>query len=184
MPDAAAILRLLSQDLPLIVATDTVVGLCALPDNAAALQNIYRLKNRDAGKPLALLARSPDCVRDFAEFTPAAAALFTLSPPGSVTFILPRKAGSVSLAPALNPGLGTIGVRFPAPSPVRDLLTAIGRPLAATSANASGEPPALTLAEAQAYFPGLPCLYGDCAGAANAPSSVIDFTQKSSRRLR
>ena len=43
-----------------ILPTDTVYGLCAAPDDEAAIERVYRLKGRPEGMPIALLF--PDVV--------------------------------------------------------------------------------------------------------------------------
>ncbi|MET0154553.1 MAG: L-threonylcarbamoyladenylate synthase [Rickettsiales bacterium] len=169
---------------PFIVATDTVVGLCALPEDAVGLGRIYALKNRHASKPLALVATSPEQAAEHVEWTEEAEKYRAAHAPGSVTFVLKRKPASFSFAAELNPGLSTVGVRFPSRSPVIEILAALGRPLAATSVNISGRPSAATLAEARTIFPGVLVIGKDAASASRSPSSVVDFTGDFPKKLR
>src|SRR5206468_7233538 len=57
--------------------------------------------------------------------------------PGPLTLVVPLRAGS-GIASIVTAGLSTIGLRVPGHPAMRALLGAVGRPLAAPSANASG----------------------------------------------
>jgi L-threonylcarbamoyladenylate synthase len=108
-----------------LVPTETVVGLVAAE---SGLSRVREIKGRDADKPIALLCASADEAFKFAEnVPPLARELAEIYWPGPLTLVLDLPAG------------GTIGVRVPAGRTVRELLTAYGGPLYATSANLSGE---------------------------------------------
>ena len=109
-----------------LVSTETVVGLVAAE---AGLSRIQEIKGREADKPIALLCASPqDAFALAASVPPLARTLADKYWPGPLTLVLDR------------PGGGTVGVRVPADSAVREVLEAYGEPLYATSANLSGEP--------------------------------------------
>ena len=109
-----------------LVSTETVVGLVAAE---AGLSRIQEIKGREADKPIALLCASPqDAFALAASVPPLARTLADEYWPGPLTLVLDR------------PGGGTVGVRVPADSAVREVLEAYGEPLYATSANLSGEP--------------------------------------------
>ena len=109
-----------------LVPTETVVGLVAAE---TGLRRIERIKNRDPGKPVALLCASAEEAFALAtDVSPLARKLASLYWPGPLTLVLDRAGG------------GTVGVRVPAGPVMRELLTAYGEPLYATSANPSGEP--------------------------------------------
>ncbi|MFM7264907.1 MAG: L-threonylcarbamoyladenylate synthase, partial [Cyanobium sp.] len=74
--------------------------------------------------------------------------------PGALTLVLPH---SGPLAQALPPGGASLGLRVPACERARELLRLTG-PLATTSANRSGDPPARDAEEAGRLFPELPRL--------------------------
>jgi len=71
------------------------------------------------------------------EFDAAALALAEEHWPGPLTLVVPLREGS-GIAPIVTAGLPTIGLRVPAHPTMQSLLEALGRPLAAPSANASG----------------------------------------------
>ena len=79
--------------------------------------------------------------------------------------------------------LGTVAVRIPDHPVVLDLLSASG-PLAVTSANRSGEPPALHEVEARELLGGGVAVYleGRCPGGAS--STIVDMTTDRPRMLR
>jgi L-threonylcarbamoyladenylate synthase len=109
-----------------LVPTETVVGLVAAE---SGLPRVHEIKGREANKPIALLCASAEEAFGLAaNVLPLAEHLADIHWPGPLTLVLDRPSG------------GTIGVRVPAGSAVRELLAAYGGPLYATSANLSGEP--------------------------------------------
>ncbi|MGZ2411637.1 L-threonylcarbamoyladenylate synthase [Sphingomonas sp. F9_3S_D5_B_2] len=122
---------------PVAVATETVYGLAADATNAAAVARIYEAKGRPSFNPL--IVHIPDLATADAigEFGSEARSLAEEHWPGPLTLVVPLRteAGIASLATA---GLQTIGLRVPAHAAIQALLAAVGRPLAAPSANASG----------------------------------------------
>jgi L-threonylcarbamoyladenylate synthase len=136
-----------------VFPTDTLPALACRPEAAVLL---WRLKARPAHKPLILMGA------DLAQLEEALAQPWHRSWldqarsgwPGALTLVLPFHG---ALAEALHPGGASLGVRVPACERARELLRRTG-PLATTSANRSGEPPARDAAEAGRLFPELPCL--------------------------
>ena len=149
-PDLAA---LLLQGSAALFPTDTLPALAASPGQA---NQLWRLKQRPAEKPLILMAASSEdlfaClgVAPRNEWLEMAAWAW----PGAVTLVLPA-VGVV--AEALNPGGSSLGLRLPASAEAQALLQLSG-PLATTSANISGCPAACTAQEAAQQFPEVPLL--------------------------
>jgi L-threonylcarbamoyladenylate synthase len=150
LPDLLACLR---QDQPVLFPTDTVPALAIRP---AAAQRIWTLKQRPAHKPLILMgAELAQLQRSLGvEWLPEWQREAEEVWPGAVTLVFPL-AGP--LREALNPGGESLGLRVPACPMALDLLRHSG-PLATTSVNRSGEPPALSAPEASQLFPDLPLL--------------------------
>ena len=157
---------------PVIVPTDTVYGVAADPTNDSAVAAIFDLKGRDRSKALPVLGDHMDSLRFVAKFDERAVALAECFWPGALTIVL-SKADRFTFDLG-GPADGSIAVRVPRSEPLRELLAATG-PLAVTSANRSGEPPANNLSEAQAALgEDLPSLDdGDAAGEA---STVLGLT--------
>lgn len=133
--------------------TDTLPALAALP---AWAWRIWQLKERPADKPLILMGADTDQLIEALavpwrrEWLEQAGRCW----PGAVTLVLPITG---CLTEALHPGGTSLGLRVPACEAARTLLRLSG-PLATTSANRSGQPPATSAAEASQRFPALPQL--------------------------
>ena len=162
------------------IPTDTVYGLAAMPTDPTAVARLAERKGRDARQPIALLF---DETEDITHLTEEESALNSILRfwPGPLTAVL--RARPV-LRPPLVTEAGTVGVRQPADDLARAVLRACGGVLAVTSANRSGEPPATSAGEVEAVFgPELLVLDGG-PRAAQAASTVVDFTSDPPRLLR
>ena len=124
---------ILSRGGVIILPTDTVYGIACHPDFPESLQRIYRIKTRDAGKPVAFLADSPEApVRYGARLSQAARAFAARFWPGALTIVA-------------DCGEKTEGFRVPDRKLTREIIAACGGLLRVTSANPSGEPAAATV---------------------------------------
>lgn len=118
--------------------TETVYGLGADATNAAAVADLFAAKQRPRFNPLICHYPTPDAA--FAHVTPndAARRLAALLWPGPLTLVLPRRP-DCPVAHITGAGLATLGVRVPAHDTALALLRAVRRPVAAPSANRSGQ---------------------------------------------
>lgn len=118
-------------------ATETVYGLGADATNAKAVAAIYRAKGRPDFNPL--IAHVPDraAAEALVALPETGRALAAAFWPGPLTLVAPMRPGQ-GIAPAVTAGLSTLAVRVPAHPVARALLAAVGRPVAAPSANPSG----------------------------------------------
>ena len=123
-----------------VVPTDTVYGLATRADNPKGIERIYELKGRPDDKPFQVLVAGVDALEDFAEVTAVASKLAAAFWPGPLTIVLP--AGRSAPEGVVREGL--IGLRAPNHPLALELVAASG-PLAATSANLSGEPTPTTV---------------------------------------
>jgi L-threonylcarbamoyladenylate synthase len=130
--------------------TETYYGLAVDPFNENALARLFQLKNRPAVKPVLVLVADRAQVDLLAgQITVTARHLMDRFWPGPLTLVLPARSG---LSRFLTGGTGTVGLRL-SPHPVAAaLLQAFGAPLTATSANRSGQDPAVTAGEVRAAF--------------------------------
>jgi L-threonylcarbamoyladenylate synthase len=129
--------RLILAGEPVAVPTETVYGLAADATNAAAVARIYEAKGRPSFNPLIVHVADLAAAERIGEFSDEARALARRHWPGPLTLVVPlRQAAGV--ASIVTAGLATIGIRIPAHPAMQALLGALGRPLAAPSANASG----------------------------------------------
>ncbi|MGB7373527.1 L-threonylcarbamoyladenylate synthase [Pontixanthobacter sp.] len=118
------------------VPTETVYGLAARADSDAAIARIYAAKGRPSINPLIVHIASMDEARKVADFSDEAERVAARVWPGSVTLVLPRRKDA-DLANAISAGLPTIAVRMPDHQVMRALITRVGVPLGAPSANLS-----------------------------------------------
>ena len=164
LPEVAAALRAGSVA---VIPTDTVYGVAALPVCADA---IFGLKRRSRAKALPVLGSGLEQLRSVAQVDEAVEELATRAWPGPLTIVLPRAGGFTADLGGIE--RDTIAVRVPAHPLTLELLRATG-PLAVTSANVSGEPPASTFEDACSLFPLAVCLDGGtCDGS---PSTIVSL---------
>lgn len=143
----------------ILAPTETVYGLLCAYENQAARSRIYTLKHRPASKQLAVFLPDLSFVPRFAPpLAGRARRIAEAFMPGPVTLVVPDGKGS------------TFGFRIPDHPFILALLRQYGGPIASTSANRSGEPPALDLKDALRSLDGEPDLAVD--GGALPPDSL------------
>ena len=145
-----------------ILPTDTVYGLCALPGHADLL---YELKGRDRSKPVALLAAEVDAlVTAVPGLDPAVLEKYL---PGAYTLVF-----------------GDVGVRVPElPSPAAEVVREVGV-VAATSANLSGGPDPRRIEDVPEEIRAACGAIVDAGELPGVPSTVLDLTGAEPRVLR
>lgn len=155
-----------------VLPTDTVYGLAALPSVEGATQALFDLKERSEDHPLAVLVADVDQALELVSFDePAVGRWMAELWPGPLTIVLRRSAVAAGLA--LGGGPATIGVRCPDHPFVRALAAEVG-PIATTSANRSGEPTPTDAADAAASLAAAADLVVDGGPAGTVASTVVD----------
>ena len=160
------IVELLRQGAVGVLPTDTVYGLVCSAQDWAAVEKLYALKAREH-KPGTLIAASIDQLVELGirrRYITAVEQFW----PNPLSIIIPC---SDELA-YLHMGKRSLAMRIPADEKLRTMLESTG-PLLTTSANQPGEPPAATMAEAQAYFGEAVDFYVDGGELRNRPPSTI-----------
>jgi L-threonylcarbamoyladenylate synthase len=153
------------------IPTETVYGLAVLPE-PAALANLVAAKQRSADKGIALLVDSLEQVRELAHLPAAAERLAARFWPGPLTLVLPVLAGR-PVPELLTGGRPTVGVRLPDHAVPRALARLLG-PLAASSANISGEPDAMTAGQLAASLgAAVALILDDGPVGGGVPSTVV-----------
>jgi L-threonylcarbamoyladenylate synthase len=118
--------------------TETVYGLGALALHQGAIEQIYRLKQRQRHKPLSILIDDPNELQGLVQTIPTRArALMANFWPGPLTLLF-LAAGH--LPSGVTGRGGKLGVRVSSHPVARALVRAVGAPITATSANQSGAP--------------------------------------------
>lgn len=139
--------------------TETVYGLGADATNSDAVLKIYETKGRPRFNPLIAHVSDLAMAERLVDFSPLARAL-TRFWPGPLTLVQPRRADA-ALSDLVTAGLDTVGVRMPAHPLALALIAAVGRPVAAPSANRSGRLSPTTAAQVVVGFAGtVPVLDG------------------------
>lgn len=138
--EAAALLR----DGRLVAfPTETVYGLGADATQGRAVAAIYEAKGRPRFNPLIAHVADVAAAAALAEMGATARCLAEAFWPGPLTLVMPHRPTS-PVASLVTAGLDTIAVRVPSHPVALDLLRAVGRPVAAPSANRSGHVSATT----------------------------------------
>lgn len=167
----------------LAIPTESSYGLGVDPRDPRGVEAIYRLKGRERGKPLPVVAA--DVFQLLAlGVEPAAEALAWARPrwPAALTVVLPLVTPISASA-----GAPTIAARIPAHAGLRALLGELGHALTATSANPSGEPPLTDPHEVHSWLAESGEKYlvlGDGPTAGGLPSTLVELRDGSVVILR
>ena len=166
----------------IVFPTDTVYGLGTRPDDPAATARVFDAKRRPRALELPVLVASRDQAGAVATFDDRAERLVAALWPGPLTLVLRRAEEASSWDLGGDPE--TVGIRIPRHPLAGALLSGTG-PLAVTSANRSGSPPATTCDELAALFGEEVAVYlcqeEPLVGLA---STVVDLAHGSPRILR
>lgn len=165
----------LLQGQVVVFPTDTVYGMAALATDPNAVAFLFATKNRPPDMALPVMVADIEQVSAIARPTPLFRTLAQRFWPGPLTLILPKTS---VLPDIVTSGRPTVGLRIPDHPLALALLRAVAQPLAVTSANLSGQPPARTATEARAQLAGRVSMIVDGGPAPGGqPSTVLDLTQ-------
>ena len=165
------------------VPTETVYGLAGNGLDEKAVSEIYEVKGRPAVKPLSLMVPDESAMEQYCVDVPAQAyALAKRFWPGPLTIVMKAKDFIPSLVRA---GGETVGLRCPDHPKTLELLRLCALPLAAPSANPSGEPSPRMAQQVLEYFDGKidAVLDGGPCGIGRE-STLIDLSRRPFRILR
>jgi L-threonylcarbamoyladenylate synthase len=162
--------------------TDTVYGIAAVANQPGAVARLYVAKGRPPEKAIPLLlADVQDLDAVVEQVSDRVRRLVARFWPGGLTLILPKSdAVPAEVSPSPN-----VAVRLPDLLLTRQIIAAVGTPLAATSANQSGQPSTRTAAGVMAQLGGRIAAVvdgGTCPGG--VPSTILDCTTDPPRVLR
>jgi tRNA threonylcarbamoyl adenosine modification protein (Sua5/YciO/YrdC/YwlC family) len=165
-----------------VFPTDTVYGIGCDAFDADGVSALFAAKGRGRDMPLSVLVGSWDTVHGLVRAVPRSAQdMIEAFWPGGLSIVLPQAS---SLAWDLGDTRGTVSVRMPLHPVALEMLREVG-PIAQSSANRSGHPPATTVGEARDQLAESVEVYldGGPAGAA-VPSTIVDLTGGTPRMLR
>lgn len=154
--------------------TETVYGLAAAIDSHEALMRIFDVKKRPHNNPLILHLFDVMQLDDVAACVPEEAkALAAAFWPGPLTLLLKRNPYVPDIVTA---GLETVAVRIPNHPLTLELLKAVGKPVAAPSANPFGSISPTEAAHVHKYFNGqIPLILDGGPCAVGIESTIIGF---------
>ena len=178
-PDAAGIARaaaLLRAGGLVAFATETVYGLGADATDPRAVAAIFAAKQRPRFNPLICHYPNADAALAHVQENATARRLSEAFWPGPLTLVLPRRA-ECPVALLVSAGLQTLAVRVPAQRDALSLLRAVGRPVAAPSANLSGQVSPTTAAHVLGGLSGrIDAVLDSGACPVGVESTVLDLT--------
>lgn len=174
----------LKQGKIIVSPTDTVYGLLADATNAEAIAKVFKIKQREAGKPMYVFVRDIAMARKFATIDESKEEFLKDVWPGKATVIFKSK----NKLPKELRTEQTIGFRIPNHDIILRILNKLGRPVTGTSANISGAPSVLDSKELISQFEGREFQPDILINAGklppSLPSTVIDWTGKEQKILR
>lgn len=132
--DINEIINVLKAGGLVIFPCETVYGVAVDSLNSKAVEKLNRYKQRPFGKPYAIMASSQKMAEKYVNLNNTAKNLYKRFLPGPVTVI---SKGRGKVAKGIESEIGTLGVRIPDYELMIDVINKFGRPIVATSANAS-----------------------------------------------
>jgi len=162
---------LLARGGVLAIPSESSYGLAADPRSALGVETIYRVKERERGKALLVVAADLAQLEALGIDTsvPGLAAIAALWP-APLTAILPLRPGE---EPAAAAGGSTLAARVPAHAGLRQLLALLGFALTATSANLAGAEPILEPDQLDALLAGADAMIWDDGLLPGGPPSTL-----------
>lgn len=137
--------KVLERGQTLLYPTDTIWGLGCDATNADAVSRVYRLKHREEDKSFIILVDSIEMLRGYVEeIPPMAYDLIEAMDNTPITVIYPKGKG---LPDNVKGNDGSVAIRLVKNLFCARLVGRFGKPIVSTSANLSGQPSPLSLAD-------------------------------------
>ncbi|MFD6675459.1 L-threonylcarbamoyladenylate synthase [Rhodococcus zopfii] len=165
-----------------VVPTDTVYGVAADAFDSEAVASLLRAKGRGRDMPVPVLVGSWNTIDGLVNTVrPEARELIRAFWPGGLSLVVHQ---APSLAWDLGDTRGTVMLRMPLHPVILELLREVG-PLAVSSANVSGQPPAAVVDDARRQLGASVSVYLDGGPSEHAlASTIVDMTSDRPRILR
>ncbi|MGX1305655.1 L-threonylcarbamoyladenylate synthase [Amorphus suaedae] len=180
----AAALDALARGELVAVPTETVYGLACDATNPDAIARLYAAKGRPSINPLIAHVADLDAAAREGDLDARALRLADAFWPGPMTLVVPRSAGC-RVAASASAGLPSLALRVPAAPLMQALAAALGRPIAAPSANRSGRISTTTAEAVVEDLGGAVSVVLDAGPCAiGVESTIVDLTGPTARLLR
>lgn len=180
------IIQTLKQGGLVVHPSDTVYGLLCDATNPDAVKKLFAFKERPAGKPVSIFVANLEMAKNYVEIDKKTEDRLSKILPGPYTAVLKSKHKVVK---ELESEKGTLGIRIPKYPSILELVKKFGKPVTATSANISSQPPHYSVdsfnklvAHGRDNLVDLKIDGGQLPY--NKPSTVVDFTTDDLKVLR
>ena len=154
--------------------TETVYGIGVNAHDKDAITRLYGVKKRPEEKKMAIMVANAEEVKGYVkEIPPIAGKLMKAFWPGPLTIVL------------MLPDMTTIGLRNPDNAVIRDLIKCAKVPIASTSANISGQLPAIDAQQVIDYLGDkIDVVLDDGPTQLRKPSTVVKVFEKTIEIIR
>ena len=167
-----------------VMPTDTIYGVHCVALEKGAIERVYRVRERDQGKPCIILISQTEQIELFGiGVFKRTKKFFQRIWPGKVSIIIPISRSQQEKFKFLHRGVGSLGFRMPELGWLRKVIDQTG-PLLSTSANLQGMSPAKNVNEARDYFGAKVDLYLDGGELDSVPSSLAEIENGKLKVLR
>lgn len=157
--------------------TETVFGMGADAANESAVEKLFAAKNRPRDKALSVMVHDIAAAEKLALFDQRALTLAHTLWPGPLSLVLPRRPGN-GISEIVTAGQETISLRLPRHPVALALLKEAGCPIAAPSANPSGNLSTTTALEVARHLgDAVPLILADAAPVIGIESTLLDLTR-------
>lgn len=121
-----------------IFPTDTAFGIGCRMDNEDAVRKLFKIRKRSRNKAVPVLAESIDMIREYVKGIPQdVEKLMEKYWPGGITIIL--RCNRVKVPSLVRGGGENLGIRIPDNKIIKTIISKVGKPILAPSANFSGD---------------------------------------------
>ena len=167
----------------IVCPTDTLYALVADAKNLTAMERIYAIKSRSTNQPLPLIAANVQQVNeqvgDLSQLGERLASIFW---PGPLTLVVPAH---TVLGDQCKAADGSVAVRVPDQDFTREVVSEVGRPVTATSANVSGDTAISRIGDlSQEIRDGVDLIIDVGTLAGGAPSTIVDVRYPTPKLIR
>ena len=175
------IAEVLRRDGVIAYPTDTLFGLGCLASRKKAVDRVQQLTVRDPKKPMSMLCADMEMLSRYARHldTPTFRVLKQLLP-GPYTVLLPASRE----VPRYLQNKQVVGLRIPASTFCRSLLTLLGEPIITTSVVLPGQAMLNTAWELEEELGHALDLVVDCGQPEGVPSTILDLCGEEPELLR
>ena len=157
----------------IVCPTDTLYALVADAKNLTATERIYAIKSRSTDQPLPIIAADVQQVNDqVGALSQLGERLASIFWPGPLTLVV---SAHTALGDQCKAADSSVAVRVPDQNFTREVISEVGHPVTATSANVSGDTAISRIGDlSQEIRDGVDLIVDVGTLAGGAPSTIVD----------